>query len=176
MQKPATRYVLQCKIKTTTLFSGTTKRFCVEFLLNHMQLVMMTLTGVVVVLAVLLHFEALSFLTTFLPSLKIKSRMRLIILMFGLLTVHLIEIWLFAFAYFFFSHNPTFGHIQGPMHELLDYAYYSAVTYSSLGFGDMIPVGPIRFMTAMEALTGLMMIGWSASFMYIEMKRFWKRD
>jgi len=51
--------------------------------------------------------------------------------------------------------------------------YFSAETYTSLGFGDMTPIGPIRLIAAVEALNGLLLIGWSASFTYISMEKFW---
>ena len=43
------------------------------------------------------------------------------------------------------------------------------------GFGDVAPVGPIRFMAGTMALTGFVMITWSASFTYLEMARFWRK-
>ena len=51
--------------------------------------------------------------------------------------------------------------------------YYSIVTYTSLGLGDVYPVGHIRFITGIEVLNGLMLITWSASFTFIAMKRLW---
>jgi hypothetical protein len=37
-----------------------------------------------------------------------------------------------------------------------------------------VPGGPLRLMTAVEALHGLLMIGWTASFAYVAMERFWE--
>ena len=37
------------------------------------------------------------------------------------------------------------------------------------------PLGPVRFLSGTEALTGFVMITWSASFTYLEMERFWRR-
>jgi hypothetical protein len=42
--------------------------------------------------------------------------------------------------------------------------------------GEIVPVGPIRFLTGMEAVGGLLLITWSASFTFIEMQRYWGRD
>jgi hypothetical protein len=42
-----------------------------------------------------------------------------------------------------------------------------------MGFGDIHPVGLIRFLSGLEGLTGIVLITWSASFMYIEMQKFW---
>jgi hypothetical protein len=134
------------------------------------------MTGFAVVLAVMTHFECLQLMTAALPRLKVPSRLRLVFLIFGLLTVHLIEIWLFAFNLMFVTDVLHIGHLEGiGLFRLLDYVYYSAVVYTSLGFGDIIPNGPIRFTTSMETLTGLMMLGWSTSFVYIEMQKFWKQ-
>jgi hypothetical protein len=38
------------------------------------------------------------------------------------------------------------------------------------------PVGPIRLLAGLEALNGLLLIGWSASYTYIAMERFWERE
>ena len=51
--------------------------------------------------------------------------------------------------------------------------YFSAVTYTTLGMGDMFPIANVRLIAGVEALTGLMMIGWSASFTYLAMEKFW---
>ena len=52
--------------------------------------------------------------------------------------------------------NQVFGTIEGNFeNDLLGYVYYSAVCYTTLGFGDLIPVGHIRCLTAMTALSGL---------------------
>lgn len=51
--------------------------------------------------------------------------------------------------------------------------YFSAETYTSLGFGDLTPNGPVRLLAGVEALNGLLLIGWSASFTYLCMERFW---
>jgi hypothetical protein len=55
------------------------------------------------------------------------------------------------------------------------YLYFSAETYTSLGFGDIYPLGEIRMVVGVEALTGLLMIAWTASFTYLEMQRYWDR-
>jgi len=52
--------------------------------------------------------------------------------------------------------------------------YFSAETYTSLGFGDVVPDGPLRLLAGAEALNGLLLIGWSASFLYLEMERWWQ--
>ena len=53
------------------------------------------------------------------------------------------------------------------------YMYFSAETYTSLGFGDVTHNGPVRLLAGTEALHGLLLIGWSVSFLYISLERFW---
>ena len=72
--------------------------------------------------------------------------------------------------------SDRYGTLQGGTGAFDDCVYYSFVAYTSLGFGDIVPVGPLRFLTAMETLTGLVLIAWTASFMYVQMNRFWNND
>ena len=55
-----------------------------------------------------------------------------------------------------------------------DSVYFSFINYTSLGFGDIIPVGHIRFLAGIEALTGLVLIAWTASFLFFEIQKSWK--
>ena len=59
---------------------------------------------------------------------------------------------------------------------LLDYVYFSAIIFTTVGLGDLVPSGSIRFMVGTQALTGFILISWSAAFTYLEMQRFWKND
>ena len=54
------------------------------------------------------------------------------------------------------------------------YPYFSFACYTSLGIGDIVPVGGLRLLAGIEALNGLMLIGWSASFLLVEMRERWK--
>ena len=56
----------------------------------------------------------------------------------------------------------------------LDFFYISIVSYTSLGIGDIIPTGHTRLLVGLEALNGLLLITWSASFLYMVMERQWR--
>lgn len=58
--------------------------------------------------------------------------------------------------------------------DLTQYIYYSFITYTSLGFGNLMPTGTLRFLTGLKALTGLLLITWTASFMYMKMQQYWE--
>lgn len=52
-----------------------------------------------------------------------------------------------------------------------DLVYFSVVTYSTIGIGDLFPVGAARLITGVEAIVGLLLLGWSATFTYLVMGR-----
>jgi hypothetical protein len=133
------------------------------------------INSILVAFAVLIHYEALNLLSVLIPMLKVKHRLRVLFGIFGTLFAHVIEIWLFAFAYYFLIHSGYFGTLEGHFdNSLMDCSYFSFTNYTSLGFGDINPTGDIRFLAGLEALTGLVLIGWTASFMYLEMQKLWK--
>jgi hypothetical protein len=135
-------------------------------------------TALIVGLCVLLHYEGLSLLSRGLARLHGKARRHVLRGIFGVLLLHVLEIWVFGLAlYALLLIDPRFGQIHGiDLRSVFDYVYFSAVTYSTVGFGDVIPTGPLRFLVGTEALTGFVLITWSASFTYLEMQRYWKRD
>lgn len=132
-------------------------------------------TLIIIGLVVGLHYEVLRTSIGYLPAVAHRRRQRVLLLIFVILLTHAVEIWLFAFGYHFLLRFEIFGGVDGTTRitTLLDHAYYSGMVYTTVGFGDVVPTGPIRFMTGMEALTGLVMITWSASFTFLQMQRDW---
>jgi hypothetical protein len=96
-------------------------------------------------------------------------------MMFCILAVHILEIWIFGCGIFLGVDLLGLGQLAG-MDQLrfLDFVYASATTYSTLGYGDLVPRGPLRLVFGTEALVGFLMITWSASFAYLEMRRYWR--
>ena len=136
-------------------------------------------TAVAVTLCVLLHYEVLDFLDRLMVRIHAHwRRPRLLVLMFCLILLHILEIWVFGIGYWWLGTEADRGMIevlQGASAGLPDYVYFSAVIYTTLGLGDMIPHGPMRFMVGTEALTGFLLVTWSASFTFMEMERWWRR-
>ena len=131
--------------------------------------------SILIATAVLIHYEALNQLSIIIPKLPIRPRLRVLVGILGTLAAHIIEMWIFAFGYYFMVHSNKFGALKGAFDgSLLDCVYFSFVTYTSLGFGDIEPLGYLRFLAGLEALTGLVLITWTASFMFIEMQKLWK--
>jgi len=141
-------------------------------------------TVVVVTLAVVLHFEVIAWLNRWGAGRRIQElgrhhhhRPTLLIVMFGLLLAHVAEIWIFGLAYHLLLHSPQLGEITGYAElTLLDCVYFSAATYTTVGWGDLFSTGPVRFLAGTEALVGFMLITWSASFVYLMMARTWGQE
>lgn len=135
------------------------------------------LTFILVLVCIILHFQALVFLSRHIDPLTPLKRSRMILVVLGLFGTHLIEIWVFAFG-FLALNNLKLGWIDGHMasQNIIELLYFSSVTYTTIGYGDVTPKGASQFMAGMEALTGLILIAWSASFAYIEMNKFWSRS
>jgi len=132
-------------------------------------------TVAAIALVIGMHYEVLRACIRYLPAVSHRRRRRVLILILVILATHGLEIWVFAISYYVLLDFEIFGEITGsvPIVTVLDHAYFSGMVYTTVGFGDLVPSGPIRFMTGMEALTGLVMITWSASFTFLEMQRDW---
>ncbi len=134
-------------------------------------------TAFLVSLAVLIHFEALQYLATLMRTYLGRPRVGLLLGVLGALLAHVVEISVFSLGYIALAGLEDYGSIEGGFEiGFRDGWYFSAVIYSTLGFGDLYPKGPIRFLTGMEALTGLVLITWTASFLYLYMQQIWRTN
>jgi len=134
-------------------------------------------TTLAVSLAIIVHYEGLALISNWLAKRReLHSRRKVLYSIFSVLALHVTEIWIFGVTVWLALQYPETGFIKGanPLH-LLDAVYLSAVTYTTVGFGDLVPVGPIRFIAGTISLTGFVLITWSASFTYLEMERYWRK-
>ncbi len=122
----------------------------------------------------MIHYEILYYLSILIRRMKIKHRFRIVFGVFGCLIAHAVEIWVFALAYLYMYRSDNWGHLEGNFAgSIWDCAYFSFTTYTTLGFGDISPIGRLRYLTGIESLTGLVLITWTASFLFYEMQRYW---
>lgn len=133
--------------------------------------------SLVIVLVVIVHYEVLHTLFVWMPRLPVPNRFRVVVAVIGALIAHAIEVWIFALTYYWLIREGTYGALQRNFDgSLLDCVYFSFTSYTSLGLGDIEPIGHLRFLSGLEGLVGLVMIGWTASFIYVEMTRFWREN
>lgn len=123
--------------------------------------------ALLVVLTTAIHYEVLRWLSAGLPALPIPSRGKLLLVIFATFLAHAVEIALYALAIYALEHQHF---------SFTTSLYFSAETYTSLGYGDVVPTGDVRLLAGVEALNGLLLIGWSASYTYIAMERFWREE
>jgi hypothetical protein len=92
----------------------------------------------------------------------------------GALIAHAIEVWIFALGYYLMNASGELGQLTGNYDgSFMDSVYFSFTTFTTIGFGDIAPVGSLKYLTGLEALTGLVLITWTASFLFIEMQKYW---
>ena len=140
------------------------------------NLLVVLVTAATLAVAVLLHYEGLHWLSTQLTRHAGIRRRKVLLGVYGVILLHVAEIWVFGFSIWGLLFFPNAGAISGAHAAgLLDVVYLSATTFSTLGFGDLAPVGPVRFITGTESVSGFILITWSASFLYLEMEAFWRR-
>ena len=124
---------------------------------------------------VLIHYEGLHLVSRGLGNSKsVYSQTKVLTTILWIFAIHLIEIALYAVGFWFADIVVDIGSFQGT-HEmgLFPYFYFSAESYSTLGLGDLYPVGPLRLIASIEPINGLLLLGWSTSFTFLCMSRYW---
>jgi voltage-gated potassium channel Kch len=94
-------------------------------------------------------------------------QLRLLIAVAGwTVLVHLAEITVWA----------VYLAARGGMPDLDSALYFSAVTYTTTGYGDLVLPEPWRLVGGVEALTGILMCGWSTGFFFAIVNQIFLRD
>lgn len=112
-----------------------------------------------------LHYEGLQLIGR--PGGGRVSRPGAVLAITGLVCLHLTEIALYAAAYAGATQWLQLGSLRGVAHvSALDYFYFAAETYSTLGYGDVVPVDALRLVASIEPLNGLLLLAWSGAFLF----------
>lgn len=131
-----------------------------------------------VLLAIAIHYEVLRLAAGYLlPRIHIVSRRAHVMLgVLACMAAHTVEIWIFALVYWLLSQTGiAIAFSDHYQRDFSDYLNFSAESYTSLGFGDAKMLTPsMRRLAGIEALTGLVLIAWSASFTYYLMAQYWR--
>ncbi len=123
------------------------------------------------------HYRVLLWLGLNTPKMNLPTQTQVLVIIVVLFLTHIVEIGFYAITYSWSVSSLKLGMFQGaPVGDAMSYLYYSGVIYTTLGLGDIQPEGHIRFITAMEALNGFLLITWSASFTFLAMGRLWPWD
>ncbi len=129
------------------------------------------------VLCVGIHFEVLVRASSFMSRHHTRPKRRILLGVFATGAAHVTEVLAFGLGVFLLQQLNSQAQLAGDVqHQFLDSLYFSFACYSTLGFGDLVPMGPMKLFAGCEALAGLILIAWSASFLYLQMERYWRTD
>jgi len=84
-----------------------------------------------------------------------------------LLALHVIEIFIWALAYLLMLP-------PGEVTSFEESVYYSFVTFTTLGYGDITLNGVWRILSGIEALNGILLVGWSTAMLFAVVQRIWQ--
>jgi voltage-gated potassium channel Kch len=120
-------------------------------------------TALLVAASVLIHATVLTWLfrrSTGWPALGSSSfflsTWRMVFVAWWIILAHLAVILVWAIFYV----------SMGVVADLPAAGYFSIVTYTTVGYGDVLPSQQWRLLAGVEALTGILMSGWSAAFFF----------
>lgn len=129
---------------------------------------------ILVAATIAIHYEVLRFASQRVTHVRVAPRMRIILMLVAALVSHVVHVMLYAGAFLLLEEIGGFGTIDGDRgHSLEDAFYFSITSYTTLGIGDLYPTGALRIISGIEALNGLVMVGWTASVTYLYMEKFW---
>jgi hypothetical protein len=126
----------------TNLFLGTAM-IAVTVLVHTIGLVLLTRAVAGSVRELRLHLHAVG---------KMGAVMMTVL---GLFLLHTIEIWLWALLFL----------VVGVAAGLEPALYFSTVTFSTVGYGDILPAHEWRLLAALEGINGFLLIGWSTAYL-----------
>lgn len=127
-----------------------------------------------VLASVLILYETLRLTSIHLINLRLPLYVQVMVVACAIFAGHLASVLLYGIAYWVLLIKLGIEGFSGvPVTDFAGCLYFSIVAYTSLGFGDHFPTSHMRIIAGIEGLNGLLAIGWSASFTYLVMQRYW---
>lgn len=129
-----------------------------------MLILNLLVAGVLVVITFAIHFAGLIGLSAMLRRRGMSSTLlstpvgqgaSILLIVIGLFALHSIEIWVYTLAYLALG---VFTNVETAV-------YYSTSTFTTAGYGDVVPGADWRMLGAAESANGFLLIGWSTAFL-----------
>lgn len=83
-----------------------------------------------------------------------------------LLVLHTLEIIVWAYSYL--------ALVPGELDTFEEAVYFSFVTFTTLGYGDITLSEYWRLLSGIEALNGIMLVGWTTAMLFAVVQRTWQ--
>ncbi len=122
------------------------------------------------VFTVIVHYLFLSRMALVFET-KWSQSVKLVLIISGLFVAHIVEILIYTMVYYFSDYLLGIDAMKGDFQQWLDSLHFSFVAYSSLGAGELSLPQPLKILYGLEAINGLLLIAWSASFSLLAMNR-----
>lgn len=118
---------------------------------------------IVISLTVVIHTFGLIAVTRAMGHLVARFRMHgrrsrvvaMISVVMGLFAIMTTEVWLWAGVY----------RQLGVLPDFETALYFSTITFSTVGYGDVVPAHDWRILAALEGVNGFLLIGWSTAYL-----------
>jgi voltage-gated potassium channel len=81
--------------------------------------------------------------------------------------LHAVQILIWAKAYLILLP-------EGELHSLEEAVYFSFVTFTTLGYGDITLSEGWRLLSGIEALNGILLVGWTTALLFMVVQRVWE--
>lgn len=128
-----------------------------------MLLVNLVVGGLVISTTVLIHTFGLIGVTHFMGWLVDRFRLHghrsrvlaMNTVVIGIFAVLTVEVWLWAAIYV----------VLGAVSDFPTALYFSTITFSTVGYGDVVPDHSWRMLAALEGINGFLIIGWSTAYL-----------
>ncbi|MET4693810.1 potassium channel family protein [Endozoicomonas lisbonensis] len=131
---------------------------------------MVTVTVILHAAGTTLWLKGLYSLNRSFPHLLHTANFQLLILTSTTLIIvflHLAEIIVWAAGYYII-----------PKVEIIlswtDAIYFSMVTFTTLGYGDIVLTGDTRLLTGIQSINGIILSGWSTAMLFMVIQTIWK--
>lgn len=123
-------------------------------------------SGALILFCTAIFYEIVAHTWVLLPRLK-GPRAQILFTLSATFFAHTLAVWIFGITDYVLDTQFHFGTLVGESDiGFFDYIYFSGVTYSSLGFGNVDAAGGLRLLTVVESVLGLVFIGWTVTFTY----------
>ncbi len=139
------------------------------------MLAALLITILLVTTTSVIHFHVLRTCSRLVMGEHLRVKRPMLVVIGAIFIAHLLEVYLYALGYLALEIWLDSGSLvgAGETDRMFDLFYFSIASYTTLGIGDIVPQGPMRLLTGIESLHGLVLIAWSSSFTYLMMQRVW---
>lgn len=134
------------------------------------MLIDLLLASAMVTWTVIVHFTGLLLLIRFLNAGGHRFRpyhslfgqgVLVVTVVLGLFAIHTVEIWSYALCYWWL----------GALTSFEEALYFSTVTFTTIGYGDIVMGEQWRLFASIEGANGLILFGWSTAFLISLMRQ-----